>query len=111
MHIRSIVKKNVLGGIDLLPFGRDIYLQLSRKMLDISYRGVFKNFEDAKRAIPSSKKNNYDVVNKNKAESLDGSFTAVEVNDYNGMVAEMKYHAGVTAFNLDYLAYLQPTVC
>lgn len=71
MSIRSMVKTRLLGVIELLPFGRDIYLSLVRNRLSISYRGVYTEFEDAKRAVPSTKSSEYDIVNKSKADRIE----------------------------------------
>lgn len=71
MNIRSIVKKKILGGLELLPFGRDIYLRIARNRLGISYRGIFCSFEEAKLAVSEGVASNYDEVNKNKAEQVE----------------------------------------
>jgi putative methyltransferase (TIGR04325 family) len=65
--IKSAIKHKLLGAFELLPFGRDLYLSITRNRHAISYRGVFDSLEQANSAISSKKASSYDIVNADKA--------------------------------------------
>jgi putative methyltransferase (TIGR04325 family) len=55
--------------LELMPAGRDVYLLIAKRRIGISYRGVFQDAVTARNAIPPAKKNDYDVINRRKAEN------------------------------------------
>lgn len=63
----SALKKRVSLAIEMLPYGRDIFLWLSRSRTSMSYRGCFDSRQEAAQAISESRDGEYDVINKNKA--------------------------------------------
>lgn len=69
--MNATFKRKILAGFELLPFGRDMYLQLARNRLGISYRGIFDSYDDAKKTIPADTAGFYDIINKNKATNIE----------------------------------------
>ncbi|MGD2170466.1 MAG: methyltransferase, TIGR04325 family [Gammaproteobacteria bacterium] len=65
--MKKFLKSRIKLAIEMLPMGRDLYLQLVRKRLGISYRGGFPTYQDALAAAERDKRE-YDIVNRNKAE-------------------------------------------
>lgn len=67
LNIKTVFKKKLLAFIELLPFGRDLYLLITRNRQAISYRGVFENLDQANSAVPPKRTPYYDIINANKA--------------------------------------------
>jgi putative methyltransferase (TIGR04325 family) len=67
----SVLKTRLRLLIELLPFGRDLFLWLVRSRQSISYRGYFDSKEQAQLAINDRKNSQYDVINRNKAANID----------------------------------------
>lgn len=72
------LKKRIINSIELLPYGHDLYLQLARKRLGITYRGVFDSFEGAQSQSERALANEYDVINKQKGEHLEEELPQLE---------------------------------
>ncbi len=68
--------------IELLPFGRDIFLVIRKNRVSISYRGKFDNYQMA--AAASHKTAEYDIINKTKDENIDEEAKKLEadIHDY-----------------------------
>lgn len=66
---KIFIKKTVVDLANLVPFGRDIFLVLTKSRQDISYRGCFDTFDQAEKAALRTKTSNYDVINANKAKN------------------------------------------
>lgn len=69
--IYSRLKNKLIACIELLPYGRDCYLHLTRNRRGISYRGVFTDYQQALNNTERKEKTTYDVINKNKASNED----------------------------------------
>jgi putative methyltransferase (TIGR04325 family) len=70
MHgLKSFVKSRIPRAIELLPYGRDIVLHLTRNRRGISYRGVFDSWGQATQEASKGKSAEYDVINANKADN------------------------------------------
>jgi putative methyltransferase (TIGR04325 family) len=67
--IKRLIKNKILHVVELIPFGRDLFLVLTKGRRSINYRGFFDTFEQARRAASCKKVNNYDIVNASKASS------------------------------------------
>lgn len=63
------LKSRISRAIELLPYGRDIVLYLTRSRHGISYRGVFHTWAGASRAASNKRSADYDVINANKANN------------------------------------------
>lgn len=79
--IKHIVKKKLLNIVDLIPYGHDFYLLLTKTRSGISYRGIFESLEEARKGVAASLSSDYDAINANKAatsekeqQSLDNWF-------------------------------------
>jgi putative methyltransferase (TIGR04325 family) len=66
--MKTIIKSKLKNLIELLPRGKDLYLHLFRNRLEISYRGVFPNYQECL-AHADADLHEYDVVNQNKANA------------------------------------------
>lgn len=66
----SAFKKRISLAIEMLPYGRDIFLWLSRSRSSMSYRGCFDTREEAEQAISDARHSEYDVINKKKAANI-----------------------------------------
>ncbi|BHH86272.1 methyltransferase, TIGR04325 family [Desulforhopalus sp. 52FAK] len=77
--MNATIKRKILAGLELLPFGRDIYLQMAKNRLGISYRGIYDSYNDAKKALPTNKPGFYDVINKNKATNIETEKQGLDV--------------------------------
>lgn len=64
-HLKAFVART----IQLLPWGRDLYLTLWRSRLGIAYAGVFDSFEAAQ-AVVADRRCAYDIVNQDKSHDL-----------------------------------------
>jgi len=67
--LRGIIKSRVSRAIELLPYGRDVVLHVTRNRRGISYRGVFNSWEEAAQAASKGKSFDYDAINANKASN------------------------------------------
>ena len=67
MQKKGSIKGRISRAIELLPYGRDIVLHLTRNRRGISYRGVFNSWEEAAQAVSKGKSGDYDVINADKA--------------------------------------------
>ena len=76
--MNNALKKRIINSLELLPFGHDLYLQLARKRLGITYRGVFDSFEKAQNQSVSSLANEYDVINQKKGEHLEDELPLID---------------------------------
>jgi len=76
--VNQALKRRIINGLELLPYGHDLYLQLARKRLGITYRGIYDSFEQAQGAAESRLPNRYDVINENKGEHLDQELSIVD---------------------------------
>ena len=76
MH--KALKKRIVNSLELLPYGHDLYLQLARKRLGITYRGVFQSCQEASANVESQTASQYDVINQKKGEHLDEELPALE---------------------------------
>ncbi|MEP4546053.1 MAG: methyltransferase, TIGR04325 family [Saccharospirillum sp.] len=72
------VKSRIINGIELLPFGHDIYLQLAKKRLGITYRGVFDTSRAAQHSAFGEVTSEYDVINEEKNENLDNEMPILD---------------------------------
>lgn len=76
MH--TALKNRIINLIELLPFGHDLYLQLARKRLGISYRGVFDSFAQAQRYAAPQLTAEYDLINRRKGENLEQELPVID---------------------------------
>ena len=60
--IKRFIKDKILHLVELIPFARDFFLVLTKGRQDISYRGVFDTWEQARKAASRKKANDYDVT-------------------------------------------------
>jgi len=67
--IKRFIKDKILHLVELIPFARDFFLVLTKGRQDISYRGVFDTWEQARKAASRKKANDYDVINAKKASN------------------------------------------
>lgn len=72
------LKKRIINSLELLPYGHDLYLQLARKRLGITYRGIYDSFDQAQHSAARQLPSQYDVINKNKGEHLDQEIPAID---------------------------------
>lgn len=75
------IKRRIIGAIELLPYGQDLYLKLRKNSLGISYRGVFPSHEKARANIPNSQNKYYDIINKDKADNLERELKLLDNKD------------------------------
>jgi putative methyltransferase (TIGR04325 family) len=68
-RLKKVVKERILQTIELLPYGRDIVLYLTRKRRGISYRGAFATWEETVQAASKSQLSDYDIINASKASA------------------------------------------
>lgn len=76
MH--KAIKSRIINGLELLPFGHDIYLQLARKRMGITYRGVFGTSSAAQESAVKEIAGEYDVINEQKNENLDKEMPIID---------------------------------
>lgn len=76
--MNNALKKRIINSLELLPFGHDLYLQLARKRLGITYRGVFDSFENAHNQSIDSLSNEYDVINQKKGKHLEEEIPLID---------------------------------
>jgi putative methyltransferase (TIGR04325 family) len=76
MH--KALKNRIVKSLGLLPYGHDLYLQLARKRLGITYRGVFNSCREAAAKVEPQTSSQYDVINQHKSEHLDDELPALE---------------------------------
>ncbi len=76
--MNQALKKRIINSLELLPFGHDLYLQLARKRLGITYRGVFESFELAQTSAERHLSNRYDIINEKKEEHLDQELPVID---------------------------------
>ena len=67
--IKRFIKDKILHLVELIPFARDFFLVRTKGRQDISYRGVFDTWEQARKAASRKKANDYDVINAKKASN------------------------------------------
>ena len=66
LNIRSTFVEKVKALIKLLPFGKDIWLILTRNRGGISYAGLYESFDQAENSVKATT-TKYDVINSNKS--------------------------------------------
>lgn len=76
--MNKALKNRIINGIELLPFGHDIYLHLVRKRLGITYRGVFESYHQAQANTLAQLTSQYDIINKNKSEHLESELPIID---------------------------------
>lgn len=76
--MNKAVKTRIINSIELLPFGHDLYLQLARKRLGISYRGVFSSYQQAHASAQTQLSPEYDVINKTKGKNLENELPVLD---------------------------------
>ena len=67
--MNRLVKNKIFHLVELIPFGHDLFLVLTKRRRGINYRGVFDSFALAKKAASCKKTHSYDVINSNKASN------------------------------------------
>jgi len=68
-RLKSAIKDRIINGLEILPYGRDLYLILYGNRSGICYRGKFEKIEEAQEAISKNKNSKYDIVNSNKSKN------------------------------------------
>lgn len=83
--VGQIVKQRVTKAIELLPWGRDLWLSFAGERVGICYRGLYASMALARAAGTTKKTAAYDVINKNKAENAEQEKQALETwfHDYD----------------------------
>lgn len=83
--VGRLLKQRVLKAIELLPWGRDIWLALAGERVGICYRGKYPCMSAARAAISVKKNAMYDVINKNKANNAEQEKRALDTwfHDYD----------------------------
>lgn len=76
--MNQALKRRIINSLELLPYGHDLYLQMARKRLGITYRGVYESFDQAQGAAESRLPSRYDVINEHKGEHLDQEIPIVD---------------------------------
>jgi len=76
--VHKALKNRIINLIELLPFGHDIYLQMAKKRLGITYRGVFDSFSEAHARATNQIATDYDVINTEKGKNLDQELPTIE---------------------------------
>lgn len=72
MSVVASLRQRLRGAIELLPYGRDVYLALAgQPRLGIAYRGVYPAADAARASIPARRTNAYDRVNELKGQNQD----------------------------------------
>ncbi|MDX1694791.1 MAG: methyltransferase, TIGR04325 family [Ketobacteraceae bacterium] len=83
--LATAIKVRIRLVIEILPFGRDIFLWLSRARKPLSYRGVFATRSEALTHIPARASSRYDEINKKKARNAQEENAKLDVyfRDYD----------------------------
>lgn len=76
--MNNALKKRIINSLELLPYGHDLYLQLARKRLGITYRRVFRSFQEAQSQSERTLANEYDEINQRKGEHLEEELPQLE---------------------------------
>ncbi len=82
--ILKALKSRTSRAVELLPYGRDITLHLTRNRRGISYSGVFNTWEEASRAASERKSSEYDVINANKAKNSESEKQSLDTWFHEG---------------------------
>lgn len=69
--IRQVVREKLLALVGVMPYGRDVYLRMTKNRRGINYRGVFSSYEQALQRVSRRRTGTYDIVNANKAIHVD----------------------------------------
>lgn len=72
------LKRRIIGGVEILPFGHDLYIQLARKRLGITYRHTFATGQQARDYARRLRSDSYDIINQHKGEHLDEEIPIIE---------------------------------
>ena len=59
----------MINSVEILPYGRDLYLKLAGNRVGICYRGKFNSMSEAQAAVSEKKNSQYDIINSNKANN------------------------------------------
>lgn len=78
----SKLKTSVKRVIDAIPFGRDLFLHLTRKRYGFSFRGVYSSKKEALAAAKGH--DEYDIVNEEKGRNLEVELASLQspIEDY-----------------------------
>lgn len=76
--VKSAVKDRIVNAIEILPYGRDLYLMLTGSRAGLCYRGRFDVISQAQAAIDKNKNSHYDVINNKKSKNEDREKNSIE---------------------------------